>query len=137
MQKHRLTIALDAVPGLPDAGLSIAADLCWQGEPAADAAVLLCFPGGGVHRQYFDMRPSGDASYSFAEALTSAGAVVVLIDHLGVGDSARPADGFALTAEVVAAGNAMATTGILARLRTGAAAAGLAKLPDLLPRLVA
>jgi pimeloyl-ACP methyl ester carboxylesterase len=70
--------------------------------------LLFCIPGGGVNRGYFAM-----PGFSFADAMLVAGHVVVLIDPPGVGDSTRPADGYALTAAVIAT----ALHAVLARVR--------------------
>ena len=133
MNSARVDVDLGAVPGLPDTGLRIAADIFWPASLRIAPAVLFCFPGGGVQRRYFDMRPGGDDGFSFARALTAQGHVVVTIDHLGVGESSRPADGFALTADVLAAANAVAVASISGLLRAGKAAPGLRALQDFTP----
>jgi pimeloyl-ACP methyl ester carboxylesterase len=91
----------EVVPGEP--GLELAADVFLpEGAPAA---ALFCFPGGGLHRGYFDLAAEGR---SFARALAARGFAVVTIDSLGWGESSRPRDGFALVPEVIAAANARA-----------------------------
>jgi len=133
MPSARLEHELDKVPGLPDSRLRIAADVFWPESLRPDPAVLFCFPGGGVHRAYFDMRPGGDVSFSLADAMTAQGHIVISVDHLGVGASSRPHDGFALTADVLAAANAQAVSGLAARLRDGTAAPSLAALSAFTP----
>jgi pimeloyl-ACP methyl ester carboxylesterase len=111
---------------LLDAGVSIA------GEPALQIAVdihyprtiadvpsvLFCLPGGGTRRQVFDLHAAdGDHSLSLARAMTAAGIIVVLMDPLGVGGSSRPADGFLLTAELLAQAHQRAVLQIQARLK--------------------
>jgi len=91
----------EVLPG--ERGLEVAADLFLpDGMPSA---ALFCFPGGGLHRGYFDLAAEGR---SFARALTARGLAVVTIDSLGWGESSRPRDGFALVPEVIAAANARA-----------------------------
>jgi len=95
-----------------DVGPAFAGDVAYDVlAPAAlhsDSRLLFCIPGGGVNRGYFAM-----AGFSFADAMLAAGHVVVLVDPPGVGDSTRPADGYALTAAVIAT----ALHGVLARVR--------------------
>ncbi|WP_071059635.1 hypothetical protein [Parafrankia soli] len=64
-------------------------------EPGGSAAggsgpgvpVLVGLPGGGYARRYFDLPEPG---YSQAEHHVHRGAVVVMVDHLGVGESSVP-----------------------------------------------
>lgn len=82
--------------------------------------VLLCLAGGNMNRRYFDLRPDdGDDSFSFASQMAQRGFIVAALDHLGLGDSSKPADGYALTPEVLTQANMNATMEILARLRQG------------------
>jgi hypothetical protein len=60
---------------------------------ASPPAVLICWPGGSYSRAYWDMHIPDHPGYSFARHMTARGFVVVAADHLGVGDSSRPADG--------------------------------------------
>lgn len=66
--------------------------------------VWVCQPGGNMNRHYFDLRPpdSEDLSYSFAAQIVARGDAVLALDHLGIGDSDRPADGWQLTPEALA-----------------------------------
>ena len=97
---RRISVA-GAIPGEPD--LALAADVFLPEGGGAPAAALFCFPGGGMHRGYFDLAAPGR---SFARALTARGFAVVTIDSLGWGESGRPRDGFALVPEAIAAANA-------------------------------
>lgn len=72
---------------------------------AASPALFFCMPGGGMSRGYFDLDAGGGEPFSFARAMIAAGHVVVAIDPVGVGESSRPEDGFALTSTVTAALN--------------------------------
>lgn len=93
-----------ALPG--EGVLHIAASL-WR-PAAAPRCVWVCQPGGNMNRHYFDLRPpDGDnLSYSFAAQMVARGDAVLALDHLGIGDSDRPADGWQLTPERLAAATA-------------------------------
>ena len=114
--ESELLIAADVF--LPDVATHPKPELAW-----------VCLPGGGMKRQYFDLPI--DESFSFARQMAARGFVVVLIDHLGIGESSRPADGYALNAEVVTTANANATTEILSRLREGRLSADVPAFPQL------
>jgi pimeloyl-ACP methyl ester carboxylesterase len=49
--------------------------------------LLICMPGSGYNRHYYDLREPG---YSEAEQHVAAGMIVVALDALGVGDSSIP-----------------------------------------------
>ena len=92
--------------------------------------VVFCLPGGGMSRRYFDLDVApAEGNYSMARHLAGAGHFVVTIDHLGVGDSSRPEDGYALTPELLADVNNHVTAHILDGVRHGNLVAGLAALP--------
>ncbi len=84
------------------ASCEMAIDLHLPETLADQPALLVCLPGGGVTRRYFDLDVSREPDFSFARAMAAAGHVVCAMDPVGVGDSTRPADGFALTVEVQA-----------------------------------
>jgi len=99
----------EVIPG--ERGLELAADVFLpEGSPAA---ALFCFPGGGLHRGYFDLAAEGR---SFARALAARGFAVATIDPLGWGESSRPRDGFALVPEAIAAANAQAVEALAGEL---------------------
>jgi pimeloyl-ACP methyl ester carboxylesterase len=128
----RVSLRLDAGVSLPDeTTLQIAADVFLPDAATHPMPVLawVCLPGGGMKRQYFDLPI--DESFSFARQMATRGFVVVLIDHLGIGESSRPADGYALNAEVVTTANANATTEILSRLREGRLSVDVPAFPQL------
>jgi pimeloyl-ACP methyl ester carboxylesterase len=77
--------------------------------------VLVCLPGGGYNRHYFDLREPG---YSEAEHHTARGMVVIAMDHLSVGESDIPDPRDADLYSTAAADHA-AMQIILERLRTG------------------
>lgn len=132
MSAKIITLCVDAGVSLPgEADLQIAADVFVPDAAIYPhpALVWVCLPGGGMTRQYFDLPI--DESFSFARQMAARGFIVVLIDHLGIGDSSRPADGYALTADVVTAANANATAEILTRLRKGRLSPDVPALPQL------
>ena len=101
-----------------------------EGPDEAAPIALVCLPGGAMTRRYFDLQAPGDDSFSFARQMAARGFTCVLIDPLGVGESSRPADGYALSAEVLAQANARATDAALDKLRSGHAINGLEALPQ-------
>ena len=128
---------------MKQASFKIAAGVTLPGEGALEIAVeifapeqpgsiaLVCLPGGAMTRRYFDLMPPGDAddSFSFARQMAARGFISILIDHLGIGESSRPADGYALTAELLVHANAAATDAALGKIRDGSAINGLAPIP--------
>lgn len=124
------TFRADANLALPGEGpLQVAVEVIAPEQPLPIA--LVCLPGGAMTRRYYDLRAPGDDSFSFARMMAARGFVCVLIDHLGVGESSRPADGYALTVDAVSRANAAATAAALQRLREGTAVPGLAPIPQL------
>ena len=95
------------------------------------ATVLVCLPGGGMNRNYFDLVLEADASYSFARHMVAQGSIVVAVDPLGVGGSTRPKDGFALSPDLLAEANAQAVGRILEDLRCGTLFESWPDLPDI------
>ena len=63
---------------------------------------LICLPGGGMNRQFYDLPVPGDDSFSFVKAMCAQGFTCVLLDHPGVGESDQPEDGFVLTPLLIA-----------------------------------
>lgn len=112
--------------------LHLAAEVFLPEHIGKNPIALICLPGGGMNRRYFDLRPDdGDTSFSFAAQMTRRGFIVIALDHLGLGDSSRPADGYALTPELIAQANQNVTAEILLRLREGRLAEGQPALPKL------
>lgn len=129
----RIDLRLD--PGLSLSGaatLEVAASVWLPADRRATRALLVCLPGGNMNRRYFDLRPDdGDASFSFAEQMSARGFAVAALDHLGLGDSSKPEDGWQLTPEVLTRANAAATAQIQTRLREGRLAEGVPAMPGL------
>jgi alpha-beta hydrolase superfamily lysophospholipase len=127
-----IEVRLDAGVELHDEpALQVAASVYLPEHLDDTRIALICLAGGNMNRRYYDLQVEADADFSFATQMTSRGFVVVTIDHLGLGESSRPADGYALTADVIVRANARATGEILARLRVGRLADHLRALPDL------
>lgn len=127
-----LDLRLDAgvvVDGEPP--LQVAATVYLPDESANIRFALVCLAGGNMNRRYYDLQVEGDDSFSFARQMTARGFIVITLDHLGLGQSTRPQDGYELTADRIVTANANATTQILARLRDGRVDPGVAALPDL------
>ncbi|HUN37280.1 MAG TPA: alpha/beta hydrolase [Trebonia sp.] len=110
----RVDVSDVAPPGCKELALEIIPPA--GAGPPVPRAVLVCFPGGGMSRGYFDLAVPG---YSFAEFARQRGFLVVLADHPGVGDSDRPDDGWTLTPDVVAGIEVAAVRRALAQLRAG------------------
>lgn len=129
MNLLRASLRVDAGVELPGEGLlEIAVEVIAPGQPRP--LVLFCLPGGGMTRRYFDLQAPGDDSYSFARQMAARGFISVLVDHLGVGESSRPADSYALTAQLLAAANARATAQVMARIINGSLISELHAIPD-------
>jgi pimeloyl-ACP methyl ester carboxylesterase len=125
---QRATFRVDAGVTLPGAGpLTVAVEVVAPARPQPVA--LVCVPGGGMHRRYFDLQVPGDDSYSFVEQMARRGFISVLIDPLGVGESSRPPDSYALTAELLAQANANATKVALAKVKNGSVINGMEAIP--------
>lgn len=113
-----------------EAPLQIAAEIFAPAQLPAAPVALFCLPGGGMNRRYYDLQADDD-SFSFARQMSARGFIVVVIEHLGVGDSSRPADSYALTPERITQANAEATTLLLEQLRNGSLLPQFGPLPQL------
>ena len=110
----RVNVSDVAPPGCKELAVEIIPP-AGTGRPAP-RAVLICFPGGGMSRGYFDLAVPG---YSFAEFASQRGFLVMLADHPGVGGSDAPDDGWTLTPKVVAGIEVAAVGRALAQLEAG------------------
>jgi len=122
--------------GLSIAGegaLSVAAEIYWPRDRdlSEPPVAFVCLPGGSMGRRYYDLRAEGDSSFSFAAAMAARGRVTISLDHLGIGDSSRPNDGFILTPDLIAEANANATDRIVTGLKARTLAPELPALPGL------
>ena len=91
--------------------------------------VLYCQAGGGCSTPYFDLQVPGRPGYSMAEAMVRTGAVVVAVDHLGLGASDAH-DLFAVTPTLLAACHDLVATEVLDRLVRGTVAEGVGPVAD-------
>lgn len=124
----RGSLRLDAGVALPGEGpLELAVEVFAPREPLPIAFV--CLPGGAMSRRYFDLQAGDDDSYSFARQMAARGFVSVLVDPLGVGESSRPADSYALSAELLAEANGYVTEQVLHKLRKGTINNNIADIP--------
>jgi pimeloyl-ACP methyl ester carboxylesterase len=80
---------------------------------------VFCFPGGSYNKCYFDIFVNNGENYSLAKSLANDGNIVICVDHLGVGDSTKPADGGALTRSVLADAGATAADYVIEGLEAG------------------
>lgn len=81
---------------------SLAASYYPAPAAAANAALLVCLPGGTYSREYWDLNIPGHPGYSFADFATEGGHAVLTIDPLGTGESSKPVRDFGFT-EIAAA----------------------------------
>jgi alpha-beta hydrolase superfamily lysophospholipase len=86
--------------------------------------------GGSYDKRYHHAVIEGHPGYSAAEHLAALGNIVLLHDHLGVGESTRLPQQPNATRQVVALANHAAAVQFHERLRSGALHAGLPPLPD-------
>jgi pimeloyl-ACP methyl ester carboxylesterase len=110
---------------------TVAAEIFWPDDSPLSPIMFFCLPGGGMNRHYYDLQTAGDHSFSFAHAMAAQGMITVSVDHVGVGQSSRPADGFLLTPERIAHANANVAGHILGGLQAGTLIADLPALPGL------
>jgi alpha-beta hydrolase superfamily lysophospholipase len=95
-------------------------------------ALLVCIPGGGMNRQYFDLpAPDTEPGASFAAAMVKEGFAVALLDPVGIGESTVPRDPYLLHPEIMAAANGAAARHLLHGLRQGTLRAGSPAWPSL------
>ncbi len=127
----QITLKVDSRERIDGEGpLLVGVTATFPTDSARARAVLVCLAGGNMNRKYFDLLPEdGDESFSFARTMAQRGFVVVALDHLGLGDSSKPKDGYALTPDLLTRANATATAEVLKRLRDGAD--GVPPLPAL------
>ena len=117
---------------LPGEGeLSIAVDIFVPPAMVSPAIVLFCQPGGALTKDYFNLRlDDGDYAFSFAQFMAARGFITITIDHLGIGASSKPRDGFALTPDVLIAANARVVIDVCKMLRAGTLAETLPPLDE-------
>lgn len=92
--------------------------------------VVALFSGATYDKRYHHAQVPGRIGYSMAEDLACRGHLVVLIDHLGVGESSRTPIQMRVTRQVAAQAAHAAVEQVFASLRTGDLAPGLPPWPD-------
>jgi pimeloyl-ACP methyl ester carboxylesterase len=105
---------------VPEGVRELAADVFVPATIVGPRTVMVCLPGGGMSRGYFDVDAPGEhGNYSMARHMAAQGFVVVTIDPPGVGDSDVPDDGYTLNVQTVADCCAGAVDVVLGMLRAG------------------
>jgi hypothetical protein len=92
--------------------LQVAASIFLPESARDESPFVVCLPGGGYTRDYYDARFPNMSGYSMAEWFTARGCIMCTLDHLGTGASARPRNEPALSPTVIAAANHSASTQI-------------------------
>lgn len=119
----------DVTEGQPTtiaAWLFLPDDLSLLGPKPVTMALLA---GGSYDKRYYHVQVPGRAGYSAAEHLAGRGNVVLLLDHLGVGESTRVPQQKKATRYVVAQAMDAAVSQFHARLATGTLTPGLPAMP--------
>lgn len=81
--------------------------------------LFVCLSGGGFSKRYFHSQFSGYRDYSFGQWMAEHGCAVLAIDHLGMGESAKPDEVKHLTKETIARCHDRVVGEILARIDGG------------------
>lgn len=88
--------------------------------------LVVCVPGGGMTRRWFDLPEELPGRWSLARHLVDDhGLAVLTLDHLGTGDSPPPHDPYTLIPRVVAAVHHQVATSAVTRLRAGDLVSGV------------
>jgi pimeloyl-ACP methyl ester carboxylesterase len=85
---------------------------------AQDRTLVMCYPGGGYSKAYFEYAIPGHPGYSMARYLADAGYIVACCDHLGTGASSLPPPA-SLMWDVIAAANHNVAEQVVVGLRHG------------------
>lgn len=129
---QRCTLRLDSGVEIEGRSLKVAVEFCLPKQVREPATILVCIPGGGMSRRFFDLTPAdGGDGFSFALQMTARGHLVLLVDTLGVGESDRPEDVYALTPDLLVRANEQVVSAVLGGLREGTLIAQLSALPKL------
>jgi pimeloyl-ACP methyl ester carboxylesterase len=94
--------------------------------------VISLLNGGTYDKRYFHFEVPGETGYSCAEALRDQGFIVILLDHLGVGESSRLPSERLATRQIAALANHAAVEQIYDRLRNGSLDPAIPAIPDFL-----
>jgi pimeloyl-ACP methyl ester carboxylesterase len=126
-----------ALPAAVTAGrrISIAAWLFVPDDRAklgSEPVTMTLLSGGSYDKRYFHIQVPGRSGYSAAEHLAALGNIVLVPDHLGVGESTRVPEQQRATRQIVALANHAATQQFFERLRSGKLHPQLPALPGFL-----
>ena len=88
MMSQSLSVELGA--GVP-APFAMRGELYQPDNGAADT-LLICLPGGGASREYFNLGQHDGVDFSFVSRMTRCGFAALAIDHPGTGENALPTD---------------------------------------------
>ena len=131
-----LVMAFDVTSALPNhvhhgEQTTIVARVFLPDDPAslpAKPAVTCALNGGSYDWRYFDVQVPGHDDYSQARHMAAQGHIVILPDHLGIGDSSRVANPFMATRHVAARANHAAMQQFYQLLEQGNVSPGLRPL---------
>jgi len=131
-----ISLAFDVTAALPDsatagATITIAASLFYPDDLSRLSTTpvsMTLTAGGSYDRRYHDAVIPGHASYSAAAHLAALGNIVLLTDHLGVGESTRLPQQSNATRHIVALANHAAVTQFHQHLAAGTLHPGLPPL---------
>lgn len=109
--KHRTDLEVDVSDVIDLPGRHVLRG--WLREPSTPwpgprPPLVYCLAGGRCTTAYFDLHVQGLTGWSMAEHLANRGAIVVALDHLGVGASSPVDDVFLVTPLLLAAVHAHA-----------------------------
>jgi alpha-beta hydrolase superfamily lysophospholipase len=125
-----LKIASESAARLLGEPVHIAVDVVFPAK--APRALIVCVPGGGMNRRYFDLpTPAGEPEASFACALAAHGFAAAVIDPLGVGESTVPRDPYQVHIDLQAAAQVDVCRYLQEGLRRGTLDPSCPPVPDL------
>jgi len=110
--------------------LSVAVEMFLPTAPAKAPAALFCLSGGNMNRHYWNLQSEGDDSFSFARQMAQRGFIVITLDYPGLGESDQPADGYALTTDVLVQVCARVREVLVEWLHTGRLPSAVIPAPD-------
>lgn len=84
----------------------------------SNGTLLVCLPGGSYSRFYYQAKFENFEGYSFTDYMKAKGFTVLALDHLGMGDSARPESVEHLDKSCIAAFNHAAVQDVLTQFET-------------------
>ncbi|MDO7841764.1 alpha/beta hydrolase [Sphingomonas immobilis] len=102
------------------------------GTPPPVPSVVALLNGGSYDKRYFHVEVPGRTGYSVAEELASRGHLVILLDHLGVGESSRIPTQMKATRQICALANHAAVLEIHQRLANGTLDPAIPAMPQFL-----